>query len=330
MQFGVVSLWSLLEACRAGSDEEQVEAARGAAAAVRAHAGDEGLTIELRGSLLVVDDFPAVSGVDTFAATHGLLAFLRDADVERVRFDADVGDEALLGWARQVVAGRGPIEARRGVAVRRRGRTDDSGVVRPHLQTPQGLDQSDSRLRSVFLQHRLIAGLPGIDGVDAGTAKLVIQGVVDRLLQVEGGLEPLMLLQQDEALLRRSTAVAVLAVVFARSAGWPPEQLADLGTAGLLHDLGSMLDQRDPDTAAFRWLLDRGDDDFWLRSALCARRWRDGEGASEDAAGPLAVVAIVRLAAAVHRGGRAAIDEIVAGGGAPDELGQLARSALAG
>src|SRR5690606_1582927 len=121
----------------------------------------------------------------------------------------------------------------------------------------------DSRLRSVFLQHRLIAGLPSIAGVSAATAKLVIQGVVDRLLQVPGGLEPLMLLQQDEALLRRSTAVAVLSVVFARRVGWPVEKLADLGAAGLLHDLGAIIDPKSPGSASFHWLLLRGNEDFW-------------------------------------------------------------------
>lgn len=329
MQLGVVSLWSLLEACRAGSQDEQREAADAAEEAVRDHIRERSLTIELRDSVLVIDDFPAVSGVDTFAATHGLLGFLREAGVERVRFSRGVDADGLRVWATHVITGRAPETWPDGVEVRLRCEPGAVGVVRPQAPARVAVEAPDSRLQSVFLQHRLIAGLPKIEGVDASVAKLVIQGVVDRLLQVDGGLEPLMLLQDDEALLQRSTAVAVWTVVIARRAGWPLEQLADLGSAGLLHDLGSVLDEQAPGAAAFRWLLDRGDDDFWLRSALCARRWRDGEQAHAAPAGPLAVVAIVRLAVAMHRGGGTAIDEAVARGGVPEELAEIARSALA-
>lgn len=137
-----------------------------------------------------------------------------------------------------------------------------------------------------------------------------------------------MLLQHDEALLRRSTAVAVLTVVFARRVGWPAELLADLGAAGLLHDLGSILDPALPGRASFHWLLERGDEDFWLRSALVARRWRDGSAASADQAGPLSVIAIVRMAAAAYAGGVAGLDALLANGSAPDELVQLAKGAI--
>ncbi|MFN3244467.1 MAG: hypothetical protein ACE37K_23375 [Planctomycetota bacterium] len=328
MQLGVVSLWSLLEACRAGSEEEQREAAATAAMVVQDHVGERSLTLELRDSVLVIDDFPAVSGVDTFAATHGLLGFLRDAGVQWVRFARDVDADALRAWAAHVVVGDAPTAWPAGVEVRLRCEPTSTDLVRP--QAPRAaIDVPDSRLRSVFLQHRLIAGLPRIAGVDAATAKLVIQGVVDRLLQVEGGLEPLMLLQEDESVLQRSTAVAVLTVVIARCAGWPLEQLADVGAAGLLHDLGSVLDERAPGTAAFRWLLDCGDDDFWLRSALCARRWRDGEQAMADPAGPLAIIAIVRLAVAAHGGGAAAIDAVGERGDVPPALVAIARQAIA-
>ena len=57
MQLGVVSLWSLLEACRAGSEDEQREAAAAAEVAVRDHIRERSLTIELRDSVPVIDDF---------------------------------------------------------------------------------------------------------------------------------------------------------------------------------------------------------------------------------------------------------------------------------
>jgi hypothetical protein len=196
--------------------------------------------------------------------------------------------------------------------------------------------QDDSRLRSVFLQWRLIAGLPVIAGVDPAAAKAVVQGIVDRLLQVRGGLDPLILLERDGALLQRSTAVAVLTVVFARCAGWPTQVLPELGVAGLLHDLGSVLDQDNPGQAAFRWLLDRGEDDLWLRSALVARHVGTPATAAEvGLPGQLAVVGLVRLAASTDAAGadvearERSWRDSVAVGGVAAELLDAARHALA-
>lgn len=333
MQQAVVSLWSLLEACRSGSDAEQCQAASAAAEAVHAHCCrqpglDAGMILERAGAMLMVDGLPAVGGVDTFAASNGLLQFMRSAEVARVQLGRAVAAPALRLWAGHVVAATTPPCWPAGIEVelQRDVLTADTMTLQPRAKPV--LEHSDSRLRSVFLQHRLIAGLPAIAGVDPAVAKLVVQGVVDRLLQVSGGLEPLMLLQQDESLLRRSTAVAVLAVVFARSAGWPVEQLADLGAAALLHDVGVMLDPLAPACASFLWLLERGDEDFWLRSALIARRWRETALASADPAGPLCVVGVVRLAVAAHELGIAGVEAISEAGGAPKELARLAVAAL--
>jgi len=338
MQLLVVPLWSLLEACRAGSDAEQLEAASVAATAVREQRSQQAdgvdgsesdqVTVALVDERLVIDGFPVVSGIDTFAATQGLMTILYEASVQRVQFAAGVAAEALRQWglsvARQAVAESAPD----GICIDLRENAASNEVVQPQSPPRPEVEESDSRLRSVFLQHRLIAGLPAIAGVDATTAKLVIEGVVDRLLQVDGGLEPLMLLQQDEALLKRSTAVAVLSVVFARHIGWPVELLADLGVAGLLHDVGAILDPAAPGPAAFQWLLERGDGDFWLRSALVARRWRDGTTASTDQAGPLSVIAVVRMAAATYSHGGAGLDVLLANGSAPVEMVELAREAV--
>ena len=88
MQQAVVSLWSLLEACRSGSDAEQCQAASAAAEAVHAHCCrqpglDAGMILERAGAMLMVDGLPAVGGVDTFAASNGLLQFMRSAEVAR-------------------------------------------------------------------------------------------------------------------------------------------------------------------------------------------------------------------------------------------------------
>lgn len=330
MQQGIVPIWSLLEACRTGTTSEQELAATSAAAVVAQHACAQGtLTLDVLGSLLSIDGYPAVSSADTFAATHGLLQFLRDAGVQRVQFGGDVQPSALHQWAVQVVAATTPASWPVGIEVQVRHDPLVADVMTPQPPSKSRADACDSRLRSVFLQHRLIAGLPAIEGVDAMVAKLVIQGVVDRLLQVPGGLEPLMLLQQDEELLQRSTAVAVLAVVIARSAGWSVEQLADIGAAALLHDVGAMLDADAPARAAFHWLLERGNEDFWLRSALIARRWRDGQQSVADPAGPLAVVGVVRLAIEAHRRGAKGMAAVADAGSAPAELAQIAIRALA-
>lgn len=322
MQLGVVSLWSLLEACREGSDDELAQAAAASAEALAA-----GATLTLLDSVLLVDDRPAVNGVDSFAAAHGLIAFLSEACIARVEFAPGVSSDDLVRWAGHVVALDAPQLWPAGVRGTSRRENVDSGRSAPVERASIAAAQPDSRLRSVFLQHRLIAGLPAIDGVDPATAKLVVQQVVDRLMSIPGGLEPLMLLQQDEALLQRSTAVAVLTVLFARRCGWPAERLADLGAAGLLHDLGAILDPEEPGPAAFRWLLERGADDFWLRSALVARRWRDGTRAVQGQAGTLAIVSLVRLA--VARGSGRDADELVAQGAASAEMLELARGALA-
>lgn len=161
---------------------------------------------------------------------------------------------------------------------------------------PRALPDADSRLRSVFLQHRLIAGMAEVPAVHRTLAKFALEQIVDRLLAVPGGLEPLMLLQRDEALLARSTAVAVLTVVLARHAGWPEDRLSDLGSAALLRDLGLVLDESMPGRAGFGWLLGQGCDDFWLRCAMVARHARGDAGAIGDAEGACAVVG---LAAAI-------------------------------
>jgi hypothetical protein len=169
--------------------------------------------------------------------------------------------------------------------------------------------EADSHLRSVFLQHRLIASLPRLPGVARPVAKLVVEQVVERLLALPGGMEPLMLLERDPARLADGIAVAVLTVLLARAAGWPVEQLADLGVAALLADLGSLLDDEAPERAAFRWLLERGSEDLWLRCALVARHAGpvDGAGASARSAdgGSAVLVRVARSALAAARDGGA-------------------------
>lgn len=186
-------------------------------------------------------------------------------------------------------------------------------------------EAADSQLRSVFLQHRLIEAFGTAGPVSPTMARVVVHAVVDRLLALPAGLEPLMLLQQDAAVLRASTRTAVLSVVLARAAGWPDDRLADFGAVALLHDLGAILDPARPAAAAFEWLIDRGTDDFWLRSALVARHWRSDHGSTLAAAGSgsTGAAVVVRLAAA--------IETMLARGRSKDDIRpELARVAAAG
>lgn len=196
---------------------------------------------------------------------------------------------------------------------------------------------ADSRLHSVFLQHRLIGRLEPLPGIAPAAAKFVVEQIVDRLLALPGGTEPLMLLDRDGALLADGTAVAVLAVAIARAAGWPASSLPDLGASALLARLGHVLDADDPARAAFRWFLERPAADVWLRCALVARH-RDGAFADDATAGGCGAVALVRLAAAVHAvwtsggaSGRDWAQELRAvDAGLPDDLVALAPALFAG
>jgi hypothetical protein len=345
LQHCVATLWSLVGSCRDGVDASVRSAAQDAAAALLAAQGPlQALHLAESGGVLLANGAPLPLDVGAFAAAQGLATLLRDLDLDYVCFDAGVEADELAAWA-----GRCAVAQRSGAPLRqsehlsvgpgvheaaRRGAGDPLRVA--PRRSPAG-EETDSRLRSVFLQFHLMHGLRQTGPVPPGMAKVVVQAIVDRLLLVPGGLEPLMLLQQRPALLRRSTEVAVLAVLFARGAGWPDDRLADLGGAALLHDLGAVLDTGQPGPAGFAWLLQRGADDFWLRSALVARWWHDDlVVAGADGLADAGTAAIVRLARVVAGqldvGG--GIDRVCArlqaGAAAPlaDELVELAVSTL--
>ena len=326
MQRCIVTLWTLVAACRSGDVGERDAAAAAAAAALATRCAAHGpLRLAVVAGVMAMDT--AAFGVDAIAAAHGLAATWRAAGVAEVRPHERVTADELAGWARAMVAAGDDPAQRRALAalpgvevVQLDLTTDGDDPPRPLQRGGHGAAAPDSALRSVYVQHRLIAGLPTLPGVPPATAKAVVQMVVERLLALPGGLEPLMLLQRDSGLLPSSIRVAVLAVLAARAAGWPDERLADVGAAALLHDLGSILDEARPGPAAFTWLLERGADDFWLRCALVARRWREQHGnlveAGNDGQG---VAALVRMAAELERCLRAG-----APGALRPRLGQLA------
>lgn len=155
---------------------------------------------------------------------------------------------------------------------------------------------ADSRLRSVFLQHRLLRRWRHVPGLPDAVAHCVVVGVVDRLLGVQGGLEPLLTMERGGVDVADAALLAALAVVLARAAGWPAAALADLGVAAFVVDVGRALDPADAPRAGMRWLLERGSDDLWLRCAEVARLAPPDGGPAEVEGAP----AIVRLALAAR------------------------------
>lgn len=210
----------------------------------------------------------------------------------------------------------------------------DGEQIAPVRRQTRAHADADSRLRSVFLLHQLIAGLPRIPGVSPPTGKFVVEQIVERLLGVPDGLEPLMLLQRDAALLSRSTVTAVIAVVLARAGGWPEDSLSDLGAAALLSELGSVLDDSAPGVAGFTWLLEQGSADFWLRAAMIARLARDPCADGEVMPGAVAVVrtaiALTGLADTRPADLRGTLARSHAGTGVPAPVLDLAARVFAG
>ena len=320
MQRCLVALWSLLSVSHGGEETERLAVAEDAVRVLAEHVAVYGeVRLAVVAGVLATDvaDF----GAEAVAAAHGLAATWRAAAVAEVRPRRDVTPAQLAAWAVGMVqattspAARSSLPSLPGVAVVLLERADDT--VEPSRRLPRAVEPpgGDSALRSVYVQHRLITGLPTLPGIAPATSKAVVQMVVERLLAMPRGLEPLMLLQQDGALLQTGIRVAVLAVLTARAAGWPDERLADLGAAALLHDLGSILDELRPGPASFAWLLEHGTDDLWLGCALVARTWRSDHGELDEVGhGGLAAAALVRLAATIEaelrRDGRVREDRI--------------------
>ena len=199
----------------------------------------------------------------------------------------------------------------------------------PRVGEPVGA--VDSQLRPVFLQHRLLRSWRHVPGLPDAVAHHVVARVVDRLLAVPGGLEPLLAMERGGVDLADEALVAAVAVVLARAAGWPAAALADLGVAAFVVGVGRALDPADAPRAGMRWLLERGADDLWLRCAEVARL-APLDGGPDEVEGASAVV---RLALAAREAlGRAGFrdgwqrDPALLATGAPRELTALVAAAF--
>jgi hypothetical protein len=315
----VGALAALFRHCRSGEVVARIAAAANCVAVLASTANGTTTTVDV-----AADPWSIVQpglGAEALADAHAVVTTLRAAGVAKIELDAMVDVDALLAFGAAMVASAdghpAPPAVPASVRVERFGDERLRAVQRGGHTGGGG----DSALRSVFLQHRLIAGVPSVSGLSPVVAKAILQRIVDRLLAVPGGLEPLILLQQDPAVLSRSLVVAVLSVVVARAAGWPESGLTDLGAAGLLHDLGALLDEARPGVVAFAWLLERGVDDFWLRCALVARHWREGHGGLATLHGGRGAAAVVALAVQLAAGRtRPQLDAAAVAGTFPPEL----------
>lgn len=337
----VVALWALLGASRAGTTGDLAPAAVGALAAVqRASEGESHLLLHDVDGTIAINGRRLPLGVEIFAATRGLASMLRAHDTSELLFARDVTAADLVAWAkawRGEADGADPEQVllRHGVRGIHAGRRcvaaggEPTAALRRAEARPEA---GDSGLRALFLQHQLM-GHVGVGFWSPLQAKVVVQGVVDQLLSIPGGLEPLMLLQRDPAVLGRGLRVAIVTVLCARVVGWPDARLAELAASAALHGVGELVDASRPEAAGFLWFLQRGPGEFWLRCAIVAHGARTPpEGAlGEPAAlgiGAAALVAFARgLVLAAGDGRNASLEALVggtswAGGALAAALGQ--------
>ncbi len=319
----IAALWALVETAsgRAPKDLDVVAAA--ARLALGDAMGDESyLIVHENCGAIFVDGHLIPLAVDVFAAAKGLAEQMQAHGVSEILFDRHVDAEDLAQWssgfAAAAVGTPGPTgEARIHVGVRGAAAEPVLTLGRQRAVTEAG----DSHLRAVYLENQLMA-MVDERRIAPGIARCVLHGVVEYLLQLPGGLEPLTLLQGEPKALRQALHVAVVAVHLARLAGWPQSRLGELGAVALLHDVGALLDASRPAEAGLAWMLERGADDFWLRGAFVAASWRQENGALAVDGVELLTLDLVRLAVRHWRDLR--------GGGAEDpELAALAQAGAA-
>jgi hypothetical protein len=279
----VAALWRLVETTRAGSEAAVASAVAQATAAVREAMGQEPfLIVHERGGALHVDGRALAVDADLFQPARGLAAAMQRHGVGETLFDQGVAEADLRAWA--VAFARGdapPAEVER---VHSAVRTAQAAPALPLRRLASGA-AADSRLRAVYVQHRLLEAV----GDSAGPAPLVrsaLHGLVERLLELDRGLEPLAELQRRPGALALGLRRAVAAIVLGRVAGLADRSLATLGIAAL----GTAVQLAAQPAGT-------GDAGFWIRCSAIADEALAAPEPQGTTAGRL-----VRLAIAVAAG----------------------------
>lgn len=331
----VGALWALLGAV-AADDRQQVSqravtalaaiaAARGADSFVLLHEQDGALHVNGRQLRLAMGVYPAAKGLTQALRCAGLRELLLD----QVLDEAGLLDlvRPLLGIGSAVAAAPAlPVMA---VDVEAAGHGMPLGPRKRHAAVATGLPL-------LLLQHQLMAAIPRDWVLPPPACKAVLQAIVERLLQAEHGLQALERLQCDPEGLAVRLRAALLCVAFLRVAGWPAESLAEHGVAALLADLPVPSQGPAAEYSAFLWLLDRGEEDLWLRSALVAQSWRGVEAGTlhELGLGCDGIAAFLQFATAVDAALVQLADPAAAVAAAlrqcrlPPEFGEVALAAL--
>lgn len=290
----VEALWRLVEAGRsrvgAGFDATAQDAAMALQGAM---ADEEYLILHEDCGRIFVDAHLVSFGVDVFVAAKGLAGRMQARGVGELLFQRGVSSDDLGAWAK-AFASDGflvPKDGRIHVGVRTQASEPTFQLGRRQASAEAG----DSRLRAVYLENQLMSMIDERH-VPPDVARCVLHGIVDCLLRVDGGLEPLTLLQRVPSALSRALHVAIVTVQMASVGGWPQSHLGQLGAIALMHDIGAVLDPGRSAAASLYWLLDRGTDEFWLRAACVAAGWREPAMGPELGRHDLMATDLVRLA----------------------------------
>jgi hypothetical protein len=334
----IAALWALTGALAADEEGQPSGCCAAALAAITTALGsDQFVLLHEQEGALHVNGRQLRLHMGVFPAAHGLAQLFRQAGIRELLLEPGMDAAELLERLRPLVASKmAPAMGMRPL----RGAVAAVAADSPAALAAGRATRSAvaTGLPSMFLQHQLMAAIPRDWLLPPHACKLVLQAVVERLLQSRAGLEALELLQRDPQRLAAGLRVASLCVVFLRVAGWPAQQLAELGVAALLADLPAPEGAAGDPAGAFLWLLGRGQDDLWLRSALVAQAWQEvaADSLHELGLGCDGIAAFVRFAAAVDAGFLQSGDAAGAIAAAqrqcrlPQEIGEVARVALLG
>jgi HD-GYP domain-containing protein (c-di-GMP phosphodiesterase class II) len=213
-------------------------------------------------ALVVVADYLYLNGVRIKAHTgllgpyHALMADFERRQVGGLRFLPGVSDAEVERFFQVFVASEDPSLAERlpdmiaeaaiaNILIVPAGDLDAEDLAREleEQPTPKG---ERARARKVFWRavlgtRKIVLRARQSGRPDLRQAKRLVQPIVDNIMKHEYSIVGLTALKDhDEYTYTHCVNVAVLSISMGQQLGLPRQALADLGVAGLLHDLGKM------------------------------------------------------------------------------------------